>query len=80
MPSSACTALLPVVLDDRAGLKNDIAEVFEFDHAEYERGIRMVNPDVPIFHISCKTGDGVDSWTSWLTDRLAELDAAVRAG
>ncbi len=60
--------------------KDDLAEVFEFDHGEYERGIRMVNPEAPVFHISCKTGDGIDAWTDWLTGRLAELGIPVRAG
>jgi len=53
--------------------KEDMAEVFEFDHAEYERGIRIVNPGVPIFRLSCKTGEGVDEWVQWL---VARLDAA----
>ena len=60
--------------------KNDLADVFEFDHAEYERGIRMVNPDVPVFHISCKTGDGIPEWSEWLNGRLAELGTPARAG
>ncbi len=53
--------------------KDDMTEAFEFDHAEYERGIRMVNPDVPIFRLSCKTGQGVDEWVGWLVERLASL-------
>jgi hydrogenase nickel incorporation protein HypB len=60
--------------------KNDLAEVFDFDHQEYERGIRMVNPEAPIFHVSCKTGDGVEEWVSWLADRLTELGVSVRTG
>ena len=55
--------------------KDDLAEVFEFDHAEYERGIRMVNPDVAIFRVSCKTGEGVDEWVGWLVRRLESLEA-----
>jgi hydrogenase nickel incorporation protein HypB len=50
--------------------KDDLADVFEFDHAEYERGIRIVNPGVPIFRVSCRTGEGVDEWVSWLVERL----------
>jgi hydrogenase nickel incorporation protein HypB len=53
--------------------KDDLAGVFEFDHEEYERGVRMVNPEVAIFRISCRTGDGVDAWVSWLEARLATL-------
>jgi hydrogenase nickel incorporation protein HypB len=51
--------------------KDDLADVFEFDHCEYERGIRMVNPGVPIFRTSCRDGDGLDAWVYWLEARLA---------
>lgn len=59
--------------------KDDLAEVFEFDHAEYERGIRIVNPGVPIFRISCKTGEGLETWMEWLVARL-EGSPAPAAG
>jgi hydrogenase nickel incorporation protein HypB len=59
--------------------KDDMTEAFEFDHAEYERGIRMVNPDVPIFRVSCKTGAGVDEWVGWLVERLASLGRPIAA-
>lgn len=51
--------------------KDDLADVFEFDHGEYERGIRMVNPGVPIFRTSCRSGEGLDAWVNWLEARLA---------
>jgi hydrogenase nickel incorporation protein HypB len=60
--------------------KDDLAEVFEFDHEEYERGVRMVNPDVAIFRTSCRTGDGVDAWVSWLEARLAALASTASGG
>jgi hydrogenase nickel incorporation protein HypB len=50
--------------------KDDLADVFEFDYGEYERGIRMVNPGALIFRTSCRTGEGLDSWVHWLEDRL----------
>jgi hydrogenase nickel incorporation protein HypB len=55
--------------------KDDLADVFEFDHAEYERGIRMVNPGVPIFRTSCRTGEGLDAWVHWLEERPGTLAA-----
>jgi hydrogenase nickel incorporation protein HypB len=55
--------------------KDDLAEVFEFDHDEYERGIRIVNPGVPVFRISCKTGEGLETWMEWLVARLEESPA-----
>jgi hydrogenase nickel incorporation protein HypB len=52
--------------------KADMIEVFEFDVAAFERGVRMVNPDVEIIHISCKTNEGLDAWTENLRTRVGE--------
>lgn len=30
---------------------------------------RKVNPHIEIFEVSCKTGQGIDKWTSWLLDK-----------
>jgi hydrogenase nickel incorporation protein HypB len=59
--------------------KDDLCDVFEFDHEGYERGIRMVNGDVPIFRVSCRTGAGLDEWSAWLHSRLAGLHAGLAA-
>ena len=32
----------------------------------FRRGLEMVNPDVPLFVLSCNTGDGLDAWMAWL--------------
>nr|HID59134.1 hydrogenase nickel incorporation protein HypB [Desulfobacterales bacterium] len=29
-----------------------------------------LNPDLKIFEISCKTGEGLDSWTQWLDEQV----------
>ncbi len=49
--------------------KWDLAEVFEFDLDAYRRGIEMVNPGVPFFPLSCRTGQGMNGWLSWLINR-----------
>jgi hydrogenase nickel incorporation protein HypB len=49
--------------------KADMIDVFEFDVAAFERGVRMVNQTADILHVSCKTNAGLDSWT----DRLRQL-------
>lgn len=46
--------------------KVDLLDVFEFEVGYFERGVRMVNPDVEIFHVSCKTGEGMGTWLDWL--------------
>ncbi len=49
--------------------KADLIEVFEFDVEYFTRGVRMLNENAPIFVLSCKTGEGVDAWVTWLEER-----------
>jgi hydrogenase nickel incorporation protein HypB len=37
---------------------------------ELFRNVREVNPQAPVFPVSCRTGEGVSAWTSWLRDRI----------
>lgn len=46
--------------------KMDLAEAVHFDRQIFEKGIRALNQIVPIFAISCKTGEGIKEWTDWL--------------
>ena len=34
-----------------------------------------INPDLTIFEISCKTGEGLEGWFDWIRDRAAEKRA-----
>ena len=49
--------------------KSDLLEVFEFDVTYFRRGLEMVNPGVPFFVVSCRTGAGLDEWVTWLLDK-----------
>jgi hydrogenase nickel incorporation protein HypB len=49
--------------------KADLLDVFEFDVDYFRAGLQMVNPQVPLFVVSCKTGAGLDAWLTWLRDR-----------
>ncbi len=46
--------------------KADLLAYFDFDLAFFERGLRMVNPQAPLFVVSCRHGDGLDGWVAWL--------------
>jgi hydrogenase nickel incorporation protein HypB len=52
--------------------KADLLEVFEFDVDYFRRGLEMLNPEVPFFLASCRTGAGIDDWVTWLLDRVSE--------
>jgi hydrogenase nickel incorporation protein HypB len=49
--------------------KADVAPVFDFDLDFFRRGVQMVNPNAPLFVVSCKTGAGMDAWVAWLLTR-----------
>jgi hydrogenase nickel incorporation protein HypB len=49
--------------------KADVAPVFDFDLDFFRRGVQMVNPDAPLFVVSCKSGAGMDDWVAWLVAR-----------
>jgi hydrogenase nickel incorporation protein HypB len=46
--------------------KADLLQVFDFNVDYFRHGVEMVNPGVPFFQVSCKTGAGVDEWMAWL--------------
>ena len=53
--------------------KCDLLQVFDFDVEYFQRGLTMVNPEAPIFQISCRTGSGMKAWTQWLLQRMKSV-------
>jgi hydrogenase nickel incorporation protein HypB len=52
--------------------KTDVREHFDFDVAAFRSRVRRLNPDAPVFEVSCKTGEGIDLWCAWLRERVEE--------
>lgn len=46
--------------------KTDLLPYITFDMDYFRRGVEMLNPGLVTFPISCKTGEGLDSWIAWL--------------
>jgi len=38
----------------------------DFDVAALKTRVKALNPDIAIIEISCKTGEGIDTWVDWL--------------
>jgi len=49
--------------------KIDLLPHIDFDVASFRKAVEGLNPDVKIFEVSCKTGDGIDAWCSWVSSR-----------
>ena len=47
--------------------KIDLLPYVDFDMEKAIKDAKSLNPKLNIFEVSCKTGDGLDKWISWLT-------------
>jgi hydrogenase nickel incorporation protein HypB len=46
--------------------KVDLLPYLDFDEAAFKELIVGLNPDVALFDVSCKTGQGIGPWAEWL--------------
>ena len=53
--------------------KIDLAPYLDFDRTSFEKVVTGLNPEVRIYPVSCKTGEGLDLWYTWLKTEVAEL-------
>jgi len=50
--------------------KIDFLPFLDFDFTAFHRAVTGLNPNVKIFQVSCKTGEGIEEWISWLESEL----------
>ncbi|MEL6230903.1 MAG: hydrogenase nickel incorporation protein HypB [Cyanobacteria bacterium J06636_28] len=50
--------------------KTDLAPYLEIDLERIEANVRQINPDVAIFRVSAKTGDGLTDWFRWVHEAV----------
>ena len=52
--------------------KTDVLPYFDFDMEAAEKHAKALNPDIAIFAVSAKTGEGIESWCDWLDREVTE--------
>ena len=52
--------------------KIDVLPYFDFDLEKVREYALMRNPQLKIFPISAKTGEGMEAWTAWLREQVRE--------
>jgi len=57
--------------------KTDLLPYVRFDQDYFRRGVDILNPDLRYFALSCQTGEGLDEWGRWLTERCARGGSAA---
>ena len=50
--------------------KVDLLPFLDFDLTAFHRAVTGLNPRARIFQVSCKTGEGMEQWVSWLESEL----------
>lgn len=51
--------------------KIDLLPYLKFDVQAFSQAVKGINEEAEIFQISCRTGQGIREWISWLLDRLS---------
>ena len=51
--------------------KIDLLPYIDFNMDYFQRGVQVLNPGLVTFSISCRTGEGLESWLTWLEDRVS---------
>jgi len=50
--------------------KTDLLGLGDFDPGAVRETVRGMNPDITIFEVSCRSGEGLEGWCSFLYDRV----------
>ena len=50
--------------------KIDLLPHFDFDIDYFRKGVEVLNPGLSFFAVSAKTGEGLDAYIEWLTERM----------
>jgi hydrogenase nickel incorporation protein HypB len=60
--------------------KIDLLPYLDFDITAFSQTVTGLNPGVKIFPVSCKTGEGLEAWVSWLRDEIKKLKTTTALG
>jgi hydrogenase nickel incorporation protein HypB len=58
--------------------KTDLAPYTDSDPDAIEQNALKINPEMTVFRVSCRAGQGLEGWINWLTSRLKAKKAALR--
>ena len=53
--------------------KIDLLPLLDFNVTSFTRVVNGLNPEGKIFQVSCKSGQGLEDWISWLQEQMKEI-------
>jgi len=57
--------------------KIDLQPYVEFKMDYFRQGVELLNPGLITFPVSCRTGEGFESWIEWISSRLKEFKESL---
>lgn len=55
--------------------KIDLMPYISFDMDYFRKGVEILNPGVKVFPLSCQTGEGLSTWSTWLREQIAAVQS-----
>ncbi|RLD05282.1 MAG: hydrogenase accessory protein HypB [Chloroflexota bacterium] len=52
--------------------KIDLLSLLSFDMDYFQKGVKILSPNLVTFPVSCQTGEGFDAWLNWLITAIKE--------
>ena len=53
--------------------KTDYLQLSDFSIEKCRERVLNLNPDMKIFEVSCKTGEGIEHWVQWLHEQVKDI-------
>ena len=53
--------------------KIDLLPYLDFNITAFNQAVTGLSPKVKIFQVSCKTGEGLEAWFSWVQDEIKQM-------
>ncbi len=57
--------------------KIDLLPYIDFDMQYFQRGVELLNPGLVTLPLSCRTGEGLQTWFDWLEERVSGNNPAA---
>jgi hydrogenase nickel incorporation protein HypB len=54
--------------------KIDLMDWVDFNRDLFCESVRALNPQAPIFELSCRNGAGIDDWIAWLNEHQPNIE------
>ncbi len=52
--------------------KTDLMAYTDFNYQSFLADLNQVNPNIPLFELSCRTGQGLDKFLEWVKTSIIE--------